>query len=79
MKKYKKLCANSSLRWYLVIFGLKKKGIREIPESISFMTLNISELNVGVNISNITVIPSLSLVGAGNGKEWTQFNCCLFQ
>lgn len=25
------------------------------------MTLNISELNVGVNISNITVIPSLSL------------------
>lgn len=40
---------------------IKKKGIKEIPEIISFMTVNISKLDVGVNISNITVIPSLSL------------------
>lgn len=40
---------------------VKKKGIKEIPEIISFMTVNISKLDVGVNISNITVIPSLSL------------------
>lgn len=39
----------------------KKKDVREVPEIISFMTLNISELNVGLNTSNITVLPSLCL------------------
>ena len=50
---------------------IKKKDIREIPEILSFMTLNISELNVGLSISNITVIPSLSL-GDSDMNEYVE-------